>query len=288
METNNILFRASANGLLMTEPKEKSNKQKYNEALEQYAKLKLDYENTANKETKTAQGKLAKLEQLAKDISYLNTVKEETLLSETTKTYLTEVFIYEKYGRKKDIVSKYLQKGLLVEEDSITLYSRIQKTFFKKNEEVIKNEFIKGTPDLYEGESLQTAEMIIDIKSSWDIFSFYKAKTEKEVDKKYYWQLQSYMALTGAKKAQLVYCLVDTPEVKIADEKRKFMWNAGILDENEITENTFQMIDLNCRYSDIPMEEKIHIIEIERNDSDIERLYQRIKDCRKFIETNFK
>lgn len=208
-------------------------------------------------------------------------------LSETTITYLTEVFIYEKYGRKKDAVSKYLQKGLLCEEDSITLYSRIQKTFFKKNEETIKNEFIKGTPDLYTGDELLKAEMIIDVKSSWDIFSFFKSKTEKKINKNYYWQLQSYMALTGAKKAQLVYCLVDTPDIKITDEKRKFMWNSGILDENPITDEAFELIDKLCVYGDIPMEEKIHIIEIERNEADIQLLYKRVMECRQYIHYNF-
>jgi hypothetical protein len=33
-----------------------------------------------------------------------------------------------------------------VEEDSITLYSRVKKTFFKKNDKHLDNEFIKGTP----------------------------------------------------------------------------------------------------------------------------------------------
>jgi len=56
------------------------------------------------------------------------------LLSETTKKYLREVMIYEKYGRKKDISNKYIEKGLAVEEDAITLYSRFTKVFYKKNE----------------------------------------------------------------------------------------------------------------------------------------------------------
>ena len=92
-------------------------------------------------------------------------------LSETTKTYLLEVYISEKYNRDKNVTSKYMEKGLLVEEDSITLYSRVMKKFFKKNESKLSNEFIKGTPDLYTGLEITEADLVIDIKSSWDIFS---------------------------------------------------------------------------------------------------------------------
>lgn len=123
------------------------------------------------------------------------------LLSETTKKYLREVMIYEKYGRKKDISNKYIEKGLAVEEDAITLYSRFTKVFYKKNEKQLKNEQITGTPDLYEGDNIESASLILDIKSSWDIFTFFNSKLDA-LNKDYYWQLQGYMALTGATKAK--------------------------------------------------------------------------------------
>jgi hypothetical protein len=70
-------------------------------------------------------------------------------LSETTKTHLIDVYVANRYGRQEDIQSKFIEKGLAVEEDSITLYSRIKKDFYKKNEDHLKNSWIKGTPDLY-------------------------------------------------------------------------------------------------------------------------------------------
>src|SRR5689334_14038122 len=80
-------------------------------------------------------------------------VKSETL-SETTKTYLAECYVDHIYGRNKEIQSKFLEKGIAVEEDSITLLSRVKKKLYKKNSIRLKNEFVTGEPDLYEGESI--------------------------------------------------------------------------------------------------------------------------------------
>jgi len=211
--------------------------------------------------------------------------KSETL-SETTKEYCREVYINVKYGRKKDITNKYIQKGLMVEEDSITLLSRFKKQMFRKNETRLQNEYITGTPDLFIGENIEEALHVIDAKSSWDIFTFYKAKSE-EINKLYYWQLQSYMWLTGAKSAELVYCLINTPDVLINDQKRKFMWNAGILDENPITDEVFAEIEKGCLFDDIPLSERIHIKTVEYSERDIEMLKIRIEDCRNYIESLF-
>jgi hypothetical protein len=201
------------------------------------------------------------------------------ILGETTKTHLIDVYVSNKYGRNTDINTKYTNKGMMVEEDSLTLYSRHKKTFYKKNEQHMSNEFIKGTPDIIHGDT------IIDVKSSWDIFTFHRTKAKK-LKPMYYWQLQGYMGLTGKSKAVLAYCLIDTPELLINDEKRKLMWkmNAGT-DQNEDYEAACQELDKLMIYSDIPMEEKIIEISFQRNDEDINRLYERIKECRKYIET---
>ncbi len=204
--------------------------------------------------------------------------KNETI-SETTKTYLTEVFINEKYGRKKDIANKFTIKGLLVEEDSLTLYSRYKKEMFLKNEEWIKNEFISGTPDIIKGAQL------IDIKSSYDIFTFHKAK--ESINKDYYWQLQAYMALTDCKVSYLAYCLVNTPDVLIQDEKRRLQYKMGIIDsENKTFEAACEALDRLMIYDDIPINERIIEIEIKRDDSHIQLMYEKIKECRKYMNKN--
>jgi hypothetical protein len=223
----------------------------------------------------------------ASGIGYLMTEarsKSESL-SETTKSHLIDVFVSEKYGRKKDISNKYIEKGLAVEDDSITLLSRYTKRFYLKNDERLFNDFIQGEPDLFEGESIHNAEMIIDIKSSWDIFTFFRTKKDK-LNKMYFWQLQSYMWLTGAKESQLIYCLVNTPDMIINDEKRKLMWKMGAIDENETTDKAFAEMERAMTFDDIPLDERINIIRVERDENAIEQIKNRVIECRDWMNSN--
>jgi hypothetical protein len=227
-------------------------------------------------------------------------------LSEGTKTHLVDVYVSAKYKRKDDISNRYLEKGTLVEEDSITLLSRVEKTFFKKNEEHLFNAFIKGTPDIFEGKSIYEAEEITDTKSSWDIYTFMRA-ISKKTNPLYYWQGQGYLWLSGANKFKLSYCLVNTPSHLIDSEKRKLGWQMGVIDPlansdyfegcKEIEKNSIYdiktFVSQNPGYDllhavdewqslglDIPMNERVSTMAIDRNDEDIERLKSRIINCR--------
>lgn len=205
-------------------------------------------------------------------------------IGETAKAHLLQCWIEETYGRKKDISNKYIEKGLAQEEESITLYSLVTKKFHKKNTETISNDFFIGTPDLYDGNSIKEAELILDIKTSWDIFTFF-ATLQKPLNKNYYWQLQAYMDLTGASVSKLVYCLVDTPENLILDEKRKLQWAMGIIDPDANSEYLAkcEQIEKNMRFSDIPKEERYIAFEVKRNDEDIKKAHDRVIECRNYL-----
>lgn len=208
------------------------------------------------------------------------------VISETTKTHLIDVYVSEVYGRKTEIFNKYISKGNQVEEDSITLFSRVNKEFFTKNEKHLSNEYIKGTPDLFQGASIDNADKIIDIKSSWDIFTYFRTRG-KDMNKMYYWQLMGYMALTGAKSATLAYCLVDTPDTLLNDEKRKLHWKMGLIDDNhpDFIE-ACEEIDKLGKYGDIPLKDRVYTIHVERNESDINRIYQRVMEAREWMNNN--
>lgn len=209
-------------------------------------------------------------------------LKSETI-SESAKTHLIDVFISEKYGRRSDIGNRYTIKGTLVEEDSMTLFSRVTKRYYVKNEESLANDYIKGTPDIITSLDVEDME-IVDIKSSWDIFTFMRTKFKNDIKKLYYWQLQGYMALTGAKKARLAYCLVNTPDQLLEDEKRKLWYKIGQPDkESPMWLDAVQEIEMMCIYDDIPMQERLHQISFERNDADIEKLYNKVVQCREWM-----
>ena len=127
-------------------------------------------------------------------------------LSKTTKSYLEEWVKEQIYGVRKNINSKYLTKGNQVEDDAI-VYASAEKgwLFAEKNEQYFEDEYFCGTPDVI------LEDRIIDIKSSWDCFSF-PLFFNGIPNKDYYYQLQTYMHLTQKDKAQLVYVLMNTPE----------------------------------------------------------------------------
>jgi hypothetical protein len=207
------------------------------------------------------------------------------MISETTKAYLIEVYINVMFGRRKEIISKAMQKGLMQEEDSLTLLSRVEKTLFVKNEENLTNDWLTGTPDIRHWDA-EKKKIIRDTKTSWDIFTFWKAKTNG-IDKGYYWQLQSYMDLDNAETSYLDYCLVNTPPALIESEKRKFLWNQGIVNsDDEISREAFETIERNCIFDDIPIEKRVHSLLINRNQEDINRLHERVVLCRNWMNAN--
>lgn len=210
--------------------------------------------------------------------------KDAGNLSESAKTHLIDVFISNKYNRQTDIQNKYIKKGLMVEEDSITLYSRLTKKFYQKNERPLANEFIKGTPDLFIGPDIFTASHVIDIKSSFDIFTFFR-NHKGDLNDLYYWQIQGYMDLTGAKTGSIVYCLVDTPEVIISDEKRRLMWKMGVAtSDNSDYLAACEELDSLLTYTDIPLGERMLEFAVERNQSDIDRMHERVKKARTYLQ----
>ena len=112
----------------------------------------------------------------------------------------------EVYGVRKSISSKYLDKGNAVEEEAINYAAQeLGWLFASKNDEYFEDDFFCGTPDVI------LEDTIIDIKSSWDCFTF--PLFEEDIpNKDYFYQLQVYMHLTGKRKAELVYCLMNTPD----------------------------------------------------------------------------
>lgn len=209
--------------------------------------------------------------------------KDAGNLSESAKTHLIDCYVAAKYGRHTDIRSKYIDKGNQVEEDSITLYSLFTNRFYKKNEERIDNEYISGCPDLFEGIDIRRADIILDIKSSWDIFTFFRVLTKK-VNPIYYWQGQAYLWLTGAQKFKLVYCLVNTPEALIQDEERKLFYQMNaVTTDNPLYIDACGKLRELAIYDDINMSERVLPFEFERDIDDIDRMRQKVEKGRAYL-----
>jgi hypothetical protein len=204
--------------------------------------------------------------------------KEAGVLSKTAQKHLIEVYIAEKYGRKRDIQTKQMKKGVEAEQDSIDLLSMYLKLPFSKNEERFKNDFITGLPDIINGDT------IIDIKSSYDLWTFLGNIPDK-LDNLYYWQMQSYMWLTGTKNATIAYCLVNTPESIIEQEKFYLLKKMDVISEEspEFIKEAMK-IEFNMTFDDISINERILTFNVNRSEDDILRIENKVLKSRTFLQ----
>ena len=205
--------------------------------------------------------------------------KEAGLLSKTAQRHLLEVYIAEKYGRKKDIQTKQMKKGVEVEDESIELLNEYLSKDYVKNTQRFSNEFITGLPDIV----ALNPNTVVDIKSSYDLWTFLGNLPDK-LDNLYYWQLQSYMWLTGSEKAYIAYCLVNTPFGIIEQEKRYLLNKMDVVSEESpeyIQEAT--RLEFNMTFDDISINERVLIFPVERSEDDILRIQYKVEKAREYL-----
>jgi len=289
MDFTHHLFRCSSLGHLMTDVQGKTNFEKWQDAQSRFDRLKTELSeikqfDAKGKEMKSWQNKAIAVQKAREMAAEFELIKDEVELSETARVHLSDIHTQATTGRQTDITNKFIEKGLMVEEDGITVYSRVKKKFFKKNETHLKNLFIMGTPDLYEGNSIHEATAVPDIKCSWDLYTFRRTFVKK-LNQLYYWQLQGYMWLTGALNAPLAYCLVNTPEPLIEAAKRSLWFKMGQPDEGNITyiEGCAE-IEKSMTYDDLPLNQKLLEYVVERDEAAQELIKKKVIAGRKYLQ----
>jgi hypothetical protein len=194
-------------------------------------------------------------------------------LSQTTKTYLQELAVEEVYGIRKEFSSRYTDKGNEVEELSIALCNDVLNLgFIYKNEEHFSNDWITGTPDV------NTDEILLDVKSSFDVTTFPFFDTEL-TNKSYFYQMHGYMWLTGKEESLLCYCLVDTPLQIVEDEIRREHWKASLIEESL---DLRAFVQSKHTFGHIPKEKRLKTFKIVKDDVVIESIKTRIEECREY------
>jgi len=303
MDVNSILFRASANGDIMVDG---------DGIITEIQLAKLNELRQRDRDSRTGAAKPL-TDNMKEELEKLIYKRDNPELSVTCKKRLIKVYAKNFHNREEDITSKYLEKGIEVEEDSLSTYCRVKKKFFKKNEINLTNKYTSGTPDFFDGptDDIMDAEEIIDVKSSWSLITFLNAKLDKKVNSDYEWQGHTYLGLIPkAKRFRLAYVLSNSPAKNILDEKRKLQFMLGVIDPEVDPEyiRLCQKIERNHIFDmglfqkhnpgfdfhndldewrwDIPFENRVHEIVIERNPEAIAKLYKKIPECRKWIKDN--
>ena len=194
-------------------------------------------------------------------------------MGETAKSYLESWVKEELYRRRKEFSSKYTEKGNECEASSIEYAAeQFGWGFVAKNEQHFSDEHMTGTPDIILADSVE------DIKNSWDCFTFPLFDTDIP-EKKYYWQGQVYMALTGKSTFGLVYTLMNAPEHLIEQEARRSA------DWQEVEAELYDAVRDRMTYDELSSDLRIKRFEIARNDEDIEHIRVRVEEAREYIRT---
>lgn len=177
----------------------------------------------------------------------------------TAKSYIKQVAKENFYGYRSEINNKYIQKGLMQEQDSIDLLNTVRFEGYIKNDVRMVNEVMTGEADII------TNDSIIDIKTSWSLDTF-PVLAEDGYDALYEWQLRAYMMLYDRPKAELIYCMVTT--------------------SNELL-NEWENLDIH-RVDHIAPEKRITVLSFERNeDKEIEML-DRLKWASEYYDEYYK
>lgn len=172
-------------------------------------------------------------------------------LPETCTSYLKEWYAEQRYGDKRELNTKYTNKGNECEYEAIGMVEEMEeKSFLVKNETDYENDFMTGTPDI-------VSDIIYDTKCPWDSVTFLNS-ISSNLNTDYEWQMRGYMLLANKNEAKVCYCLVNTPEEV----------NYGV----------------SVSYDTIPKSDKYFTFLVVR-DTDIEgRIIERVELCRKWLE----
>ena len=208
-------------------------------------------------------------------------------LSETAKSYLKEVYMSYKYGKESlggSERSKYTIKGRSVEDQSIMMLSRIDGLPYDKNQERFTNAYLTGEPDILVRDKSGNITKVIDIKSSWDGASLL-SNIGNPLNPLYYWQVNGYMALTGATEAEVCYCLVNMPQEIIEGEKKRIFYTMNpATEENVEYKKAIERLENAMTFDEIPIRERIVRFSMKRDEEIIEKIEKRVIQCREWLQ----
>lgn len=206
-------------------------------------------------------------------------------LSDGCKSYLIDLYCRLYKGKRKPnyigAVGTVL-KGTKNEAEALRTVAYLTGEEYCVDQRKISNEYLAGKLDGFIGESAENAIKVIDTKCSWDMPTFY-ASVRDELDSAYEYQMQGYMAITGAQVADVAIVLLNTPEILLEDEYKKARrrLNLAYDDPEFIIER--ERIRAYHTYDEIPINERICIFTVKRDDEKIENIYKKVVECRKWL-----
>lgn len=285
---SNAKVRCSAIYSIMAGDNKKSNMQLYLDACEEVVKKSNAYEKLKKKDGPRGLGLLDDMEKFEAIIPILQAQKDiELPLSTGAKSFLKSLYALLKYGKQsvyRDRGNKYTQKGKEAEEQSIRMVSVMEGKLFTKHEGRLENDWICGHPDVLDINDDGVVERVIDVKTPWDVESFFSV-VGKDLLEQYYWQMQGYLALTNCMNGEVHFCLINHPEHQIRKERDRLLASMNVATDlnPEFLEAEIKLIN-NMTFDDMPFEDRRIVFRVERNDEELQKVYKNVEKARIYLQ----
>jgi len=231
---------------------------------------------------------------MEKELERLIYKRDNPELPQGAKTYAKKWLKEKKYKRRKQVDNKYTNKGNFNEiGESLELVSRYFKVDLTPyhNTAYASNDHSEGTCDIE-----HPTIGIIDIKNSWDLFTFPMFETEiPKTDIKYIDQVNVYQDIyKNYNKAHVAYTLTDCPLHLLEDELK---W---LRDDNEKQKKANELIYTfkswfeakeklfpNAEpfdFTEIPQKDRIKVFSFDWDEDKAKKRKERVEQIRNFIE----
>ena len=188
------------------------------------------------------------------------------VISDTAKSAIRDIVKEDLYGFRSFTGNQYTQKGNLLEDLAIEMSGKMRFRNYQKHVGRVENELITGECDVLDLER----KLIIDTKVTWDIGThpFFADEAMEKVKKAGYdVQMQAYMWLYDCDVAHVDFWLFPCPPELLKD------W-----DDIDQLVHLVEAIDIRERKTTVT---------IERDESVIQKIKDKIPHCQNYYEQLF-
>ena len=188
------------------------------------------------------------------------------VISDTAKSAIRDIVKEDLYGFRSFTGNQYTQKGNLLEDLAIEMSGKMRFRNYQKHVGRVENELITGECDVLDLER----KLIIDTKVTWDIGThpFFQDEAMEKVKKAGYdVQMQAYMWLYDCEMANIDFWLFPCPPELLKD------W-----DDIDQLVHLVEAIDIRERKTTVT---------IERDESVIQKIKDKIPHCQNYYEQLF-
>jgi hypothetical protein len=208
-------------------------------------------------------------------LKYKMRQKVKPELSKGAKTHIRNKWYGHEYQFQKVFSNKFTRNGNEQEDSSISqVGGLIGYNFARKNEQHFENDFTHGTPDWI------TKNFVFDVKN---VFEPNGLDFSEALDPVYYWQLISYLWLTGRTEGAVIKVLCNKSEGIIRQAAKTYWEQAGNNWFDPIPEDFIDEVrDLLDFESRMPIEDRVNFYPVKLQDHHPKLIEQQINLSREY------